>query len=38
MGSIVAQDVLKRKLDAILLSVPGVTTASCGRSTGKHKP
>ena len=26
MGSIVAQDMLQRKLDAIFLSIPGVTT------------
>ena len=41
MGSIVAQDVFQRKLDAIFLSVPGVTGIAddmviCGRTDQEH--
>ena len=41
MGSIVAQDVFQRKLDAIFLSIPGVTGIAddmiiCGRSDVEH--
>ena len=41
MGSIVAQDVFQRKLDAIFLSIPGVTGIAddmiiCGRNEKEH--
>ena len=41
MGSIVAQDVFQRKLDEILLSIPGVTATAddmiiCGRNDLEH--
>ena len=41
MGSIVAQDVFQRKLDAIFLSIPGVTGIAddmiiCGRNDQEH--